>query len=276
MLKASDGYVLHGLLGIPETDVRGTVVISSATCIKKEYYLNFANYLVKGGYTVLLFDYRGIGESAPPDLKQSAIFLHEWGTLDMNTVLNYLVEERGCRDIVWIGHSIGAQLVGFLDQHQHIKQIIAINAALGYWRYFPYPMKAVIWLLWFVIGPLMIRFYGYGQMKKIGWGENLPPNALLEWRSWCLSKNYYGGFITRHLKTDRFYKIKTPITAIYFSDDYIANDKTVSLMMNFFPNAPTRILKIDTARYTPLKVGHSGVFRKRFESSLWPVLLSHI
>jgi predicted alpha/beta hydrolase len=193
----------------------------------------------------------------------------------MNTVLNYLVHE-GCRDIVWIGHSIGAQLVGFLENHQHIKQVVAINAALGYWRYFPYPMKAVIWLLWYVIGPLMIRLYGYGEMKKIGWGENLPKNAILEWRSWCISKDYYGGFISKYLNTDRFYRFKSPITAIYFSDDYIANDKTVLLMTKFFPNAPTTILKINSALYTKMKVGHSGVFRKRFQASLWPILESHL
>jgi predicted alpha/beta hydrolase len=273
-LKASDGYVLHGLLGTPTRSVRGTVVISPATGIKKEYYLNFAQYLMERGFMVMLFDYRGIGESAPSDMKTSSIFLHEWGTLDMNTVLNYLVDSKGCYDIIWIGHSIGAQLVGFLDKQHRIKHVISINAALGYWKYFPFPMKAVIWLLWYVICPLMMKVYGYGEMKKIGWGENLPPNALLEWRSWCVSKDYYGGFIANHLNADRFYKFKIPITAIYFSDDYIANDKTVLLMTKFFPNAPTRIMKIDPAGYTKMKVGHSGVFRKRFETSLWPVLVS--
>jgi predicted alpha/beta hydrolase len=275
-LVASDGYVLHGLLGTPKKNVCGTIVISPATCIKKEYYLNFAHYLMRRGYTVVLFDYRGIGESAPPDLKQSSIYLHEWGTLDMNTILNFLVDKRGYRDIVWIGHSIGAQLVGFLENHRYIKQVIAVNAALGYWRYFPFPMRIVVWLLWYVIGPLMIRFYGYGQMKLIGWGENLPPNALLEWRSWCLSKKYFGEFISTQRSTDCFDDFKCPITAIYFSDDYIANDVTVPLMMKFFPNAPQQIVKIDSSRYTPLKVGHSGVFRKRFESTLWPVLVSSI
>lgn len=275
-LNAADGYILHALQGDPENEKRGTIVISPATGIKKEYYVNFAQYLVKRGYTVLLFDYRGIGESAPPDLKQSEIYLHEWGTLDMNAVVNYLAEECECRDIIWIGHSIGAQLVGFLEKQHHIKQIIAINAALGYWRYFPYPMKPVIWLLWFVLAPIMIRIYGYGTMKKIGWGEDLTKNALMEWRSWCINKDYFGGFIVKHLHTDRFYNFRAPITAIYFSDDYIANDKTASLMMRFFPNAPTRLLRIETANYTKLKVGHSGVFRKKFEASLWPVLVNHI
>ncbi len=32
----------------------------------------------------------------------------------MNAVLNYLVNERGITGITWLGHSIGAQLIGFL------------------------------------------------------------------------------------------------------------------------------------------------------------------
>ena len=42
---------------------------------------------------------------------------------------------------------------------------------------YPYPMKIVVWLLWYIIGPMLIKFYGYGVMKKIGWGENLPRNV---------------------------------------------------------------------------------------------------
>ncbi len=276
IITAADGYPLSALLGVPLTNLKGVIVISSATCTKKEFYLNFANFLVRNGYIVLLYDYRGIGGSAPADLRKSEIYMHEWGTLDMNAVLDYLVIEKKVTGIIWLGHSIGAQLVGFLKNRQHITKVISVSAALGYWGYFPYPMRASVWLLWYVIGPLLIKIHGYGQMQKIGWGENLPKNAILEWREWCLSKTYYMDFLSKELGSNCFNDFNIPITALYISDDHIANDLTAPLMMQFFPNSPFKLIKVDVKRYTKLKVGHTGIFRKRFEESLWPYLLNTI
>jgi predicted alpha/beta hydrolase len=275
-ITASDGYRLSALYATPVDGHLGTIIISSATGIKKEFYINFSQFLVKEGYNVLLYDYRGIGGSAPADLRSLASYMHEWGTKDMNAVLDFLVEEKGLTNIIWLGHSVGAQLVGFLNNRQHISKVISINAALGYWGYFPFPRKWGIWLLWYLVGPLMIKVYGYGNMTRIGWGENLPRNILMEWRAWCLNKNYFRCSLQQLLQTDKFYHFTIPITAIYTSDDFIANDKTVSLMRHFFPNAPYTIFKLAVSRYTSDKVGHTGIFRRKFERNLWPVLVEMI
>jgi len=190
----------------------------------------------------------------------------------MNAVLDYLVNDQGLTDIIWLGHSIGAQLVGLLKNKVHLKSSFH-HAALGYWGYLPYPMKAVVWVLWYIIGPILTKLYGYGVMNKIGWGENLPRNVLLEWRSWCLSRNYYMEFLKSEIQSDRFYDFTIPITAVYTSDDFIANDTTASLMMQFFPNAPSKLIKLEVRQYTSHKVGHTGIFRKRFARIFWPLLL---
>lgn len=273
MISAADGYKLSALFGTPVGDSIGTIVVSSATGIKKEFYIHFARYLIQNGYNVLLFDYRGIGGSAPEDLRTSDSYMHEWGTMDMNAVVNFLVKEKKLTGIIWVGHSVGAQLIGFLEERQHIRKVVAISAALGYWGYFPFPVKWLIWGLWFFVGPLMVKVYGYGAMQRIGWGENLPKNMMREWRAWCLSKVYFTGLLKTKLNTDKFYQFTTPITAIYISDDYIANDQTVPLMMKFFPNAPQEIIKLPVEQLTTHKVGHIGIFRKKFEQSLWPLLV---
>ncbi len=275
-IYAGDGYQLSALFGEPKGTPMGTIVISAATGVRKEFYYNFSKYLIDQGYRALIYDYRGIGESAPADIRTSRAFIHEWGTQDMNAVLDYLVNDQGLTDIIWLGHSVGAQFVGLLKNKIHVRKVVSINAALGYWGYLPYPMKAVVWVLWYIVGPTLTKLYGYGVMKKIGWGENLPRNVLLEWRSWCLSKNYYMDFLKSEIQTDRFYDFTIPITAIYTSDDYIANDTTASLMMHFFPNAPRKLIKLGVGKYTSQKVGHTGIFRKRFAPIFWPLLLQII
>jgi predicted alpha/beta hydrolase len=272
-ITAADGYQLSAIYATPVAQPAGTVVISSATGVKKEFYINFAQFLVQHGYAVIMFDYRGVGGSAPHNLKSSSAYMHHWGTLDMNAVLDYLVFEKGLTDIIWMGHSIGGQLVGFLENRQHIKKVIAINAALGYWGYHPFPMKLKVWALWYLISPVLIKLYGYGTMKKVGWGEDLPKNVILEWRRWCMSKHYFRSCLRQQLGSDTFANFTTPITALYTSDDDIANDKTVPLMMRFFPNAPVTIIKLPVEDYTRDKAGHTGLFRRRFEHSLWLLLL---
>ncbi len=119
----------------------------------------------------------------------------------------------------------------------------------------------------------MLKWYGDGKMRQIGWGEDLPRNAIIEWREWCTNPHYYQKCVNDTLRTDRFYHFTKPVTALYTSDDYIANDKTVSLMMQFFPNAPVKIRKIWTTSYTRDKVGHTGMFRKKFRDTLWPLIV---
>jgi predicted alpha/beta hydrolase len=77
---------------------------------------------VQNGYRVLLYDYRGIGESAPAGLKGFKAMMHEWGTKDMNGALNFIVNEKGGNDIIWIGHSVGAQMMGLLEQGIRLKK----------------------------------------------------------------------------------------------------------------------------------------------------------
>jgi predicted alpha/beta hydrolase len=91
-----------------------------------------------------------------------------------------------------------------------------------------------------------------------------------------MSKNYYQVFLKGHYHTDKFYDFTVPVKALYMSDDYIANDKTAPLMKRFFPNAPYELCKIATKEYTDQKVGHIGMFRKKFENSLWPLLINSI
>ncbi|WP_153801059.1 alpha/beta hydrolase family protein [Foetidibacter luteolus] len=273
IITAADGYQLGALYATPPGESTGTVVISSATAVKKEFYLHFARFLVQNGYRVLLYDYRGVGESAPANLKASTSYMHDWGIKDMNAVLGFLVNEKKLTGIIWLGHSIGAQLTGFLENSHHVKKVIAINAALGYWGYFPFPKNIIVCLLWYIISPVLTKLYGYGTMKAVGWGENLPRNVLMEWRKWCMSKYYFRSFLMNYLNTDAFHQFTTPITSIYTSDDFIANDKTVPLMMQFFPNAPVEVIKINVKKHTAKKVGHMGIFSRKFNKDLWPLLV---
>lgn len=275
-ISASDGYQLSALYATPVGSSCGTAIISSATGIKKEFYIHFAKYLVQHGYIVILYDYRGVGESSPKGMVKPDAFMHEWGILDMNAILNYMVFEKGHREIIWVGHCIGAQLTGFLRNTQYVKKVIAVNAASGYWGYLPFPRRAIAWIFSYMVSPLLLKLYGYGSLGKEDMDKNIPKNVYQEWQNWCKSKNYYQQFLTDHFNTGKFYNFRIPVTSVYTSDDYMANFKTAQSILNFYPNAPSRIIKLQVERYTEYKVGHAGIFRKKFHRDLWTELMSLI
>jgi predicted alpha/beta hydrolase len=273
---AADGYTLKGLWAVPVAAYKGTIIINAATGVKKEFYIRFAQYLVQNGYRVLLYDYRGIGESAPASLKGFKAMMHEWGTKDMNGALNFIVNEKGGNDIIWIGHSVGAQMMGLLEQRHTIKKVIAINASTGYWNYFTFPYNYMVLSLWLFIGPPLTILNGYAPMNKLGWGEPLPSGVYFEWRKWCLSKYHFKDFLLAHIGAATFTDFTSPIAAVHTSDDYIANKKTIPKLLEFYPNSPNKTICIKPADYGVVKIGHTGIFRSRHEKTIWPVLVAMI
>lgn len=273
----ADGYQLHGLWLVPVATYKGTILFSSATAIKKEYYLPFAQYLVQNGYRVLIYDYRGIGASKPAaGLKNFKATMYEWGSLDMSAAIHFLVEQKQVNELIWMGHSVGAQLMGIVP-HQHIiKKVIAINASTGYWGYFPFPYNIGILSLWLSIGPLLTLLYGYAPMDKLGWGQPLPSGVYFQWRKWCLSPHHFKPLLEKLHNSSTFAHFTAPITSIYPSDDYISNDRTVKELLAFFPAAPNNLVRIKPADYGLKKIGHTGLFRRKHENNLWPLVVEAI
>jgi predicted alpha/beta hydrolase len=273
---ARDGYTLSGFWAVPIGDFKGTAIISPATGVPKEYYSPFAQYLVNQGYRVFCFDYRGIGGSAPKELKNFHATMHDWGLLDMNAALDFVVTNKEAKTVVWVGHSVGAQMHGMLDKRNCISKVIAISSSIGYWNYFFFPYNIYVLLLWKIVGPLLILGRGYAPMKKIGWGEDIPKGVFYEWRQWCFNKEHYKPFLQERFGINNFADFTQPITAIHPSDDYIANSKTVAALLEFFPNAEQKIIMIRPSDIGVKKIGHMGIFRKRFQNSIWPLILNEI
>ncbi|WP_394102901.1 serine aminopeptidase domain-containing protein [Xanthobacter wiegelii] len=78
---APDHVVLGGFIwSHGHSDPRHpVVVISPATSVRCRYYSRFADYLYANGFNVLIYDYRGIGESRPSSLRGFQADWVDWG-----------------------------------------------------------------------------------------------------------------------------------------------------------------------------------------------------
>ncbi|MFC7611932.1 hypothetical protein [Teichococcus aestuarii] len=72
--QAADGMMLGGHLwsAVQPVPDRSVVVVSPATSVRSRYYGRFAAHLAGAGFDVVTFDYRGIGDPAPPGCAASA------------------------------------------------------------------------------------------------------------------------------------------------------------------------------------------------------------
>lgn len=189
-----DGYAISATLVEPEHKPKAVIQINSGTGIPQELYLNFAVFLAENGFAVITYDYRGIGKSKREPLKNFNASILDWAKLDMTGVFQWIIQQYPDHKKVIIGHSMGGQLVGLMENHAQIDNIFFIAASTGYWKDMRRPFKYIMPALWFIIIPLHAKIFGYVKAKKIRQGENLPKGVGLQWRKWCIRPNYFEEF----------------------------------------------------------------------------------
>lgn len=88
---AADGFPVRGFAWRHRSPAAGrpVTVINCATSVRCRYYFRFAAYLFRHGSDVLVYDYRGIGESRPASLAGFHASWLDWGRLDCDAVLQY-------------------------------------------------------------------------------------------------------------------------------------------------------------------------------------------
>ena len=82
-LTASDGLVLGATLYPATRPRRARLIVAGATAVPQGFYRRFAEFAAAQGLETLTFDYRGIGQSRPPSLKDFRMSLLDWGQLDL-------------------------------------------------------------------------------------------------------------------------------------------------------------------------------------------------
>ena len=85
-IRATDGVSLAGSFYAPTLEsglAAGTVVITAATGVKRQYYDSYARFLAGEGFRVVTFDYRGVGGSRPTSLKGYEATAMQWGERDV-------------------------------------------------------------------------------------------------------------------------------------------------------------------------------------------------
>ncbi|WP_412552135.1 serine aminopeptidase domain-containing protein [Shimia sp. MIT1388] len=268
--RAEDGWELAG------TVYRGAapqvaILISAGTGFPRRIYRHVAAYLAQRGAVVLIYDFRGIGESGAENLAVSGIDYPDWGRLDMTAALEHLQSLAPGLPLTTLGHSIGGQFVGFMQNHDKTSRHAFVAVGNGHWGVHKLRNMPLELFFWWGFGSYCLARHGYIPAGGLWGGEALPPNVFRTWRRWSARRGYLLPELSEGRYPHHFDDPCSPINAWVLSDDPIATETACGDTLSHYSRAEKHLVVRTPRQLGARKVGHDGAFRKGREA-LWAEL----
>ena len=269
-LTAADGVRLTGHWwrsadGAPV----GTVIVNPATGVQARYYHRYAAYLAANGFSVLTYDYRGIGLSRPESLEGSTFTWRQWGEQDFDAALRQALQEDKTGRVLVVGHSIGGFLPGYSPAVGRVSAILSVGGQYGYWGDYLPARRLPLFLKWHVAMPAIALALGHFPGKRLGWLEDLPKGVAY---GWGLQQGRAEQGLSREaaeVMRDRFATAACPILSVAMSDDEIATPKAIDRAMRYYRRAAVTKVLLAPQDLGFDRIGHFDLFHARHEGGFW-------
>lgn len=247
----------------------GAVVINPATGVLARYYHPYARFLAGHGFTVLTYDYRGIGQSRPATLRGCNYRWADWGELDFAAALDFLHTHNPDDPKLVVGHSIGGFLPGFAHNAPLIDRMLTVGAQYAYWRDYAPARRLRMLLKWHVTMPLLTALFGYFPGKTLGWLEDLPAGVARDWsfRRARMELSHPGE--QRAGVLERFDAVTAGILAIGVTDDDIGTPRAIRRALQYYRNVRSFEVALSPADLGLDRIGHFSLFHKRHATGFW-------
>lgn len=270
-IRAKDGVALAA------TFLRGAgpdcVVLAGATGVRRQVYAAFARFLGAQGFSVLSFDYRGMGgsrpravnpegEETPGNLRGFQARMQDWGTHDLDAALAWAVDAVKPRRLLVVGHSVGGQLLGLSDHADLVDAAAFVGSQSGYWGHWPWSTRLGIGALWFGLIPALSPLLGKFPSSKLGLGEDLPRGVAEQWARWGRDPDYLLRGDT--LRREQYANLRLPLLLVSLGGDFYAPHAAVDALGGFYAGAKVTRLHVPKTPTT----GHFSVFRPG-DPALW-------
>src|SRR2546430_2852201 len=277
IVPAADRYPLGATLFLPRTAKRThAVLINAATAVPRKVYRGFAGYLARRGCAVLIYDYRGTGDSRqksltgynqPKSLVGFKASMSDWAAKDVTAAVLWMRERYHDLPLVYVGHSFGGQALGLLANNTEVSRALFIAAQAGYWKLMAIPERYRVYALLNFAGVPLTRTLGY-MPGWAGLGMDLPRDVFLQWTGWVMSPRYLFDD-SRLAALQNFSKYKGALRALCMSDDPWATRPAVELLCSGFTSIKPEIITVIPADTGASRIGHMGFFRPEHRDTLW-------
>ena len=242
------------------------LVIAGAMGVRQDFYERFARFLAAQGVNTLTFDYPGMGYSRSGGLRGFHVDVSTWAERDLNTMLFEAQAMGHSLPLLYLGHSLGGQLLGVLPDVARVKAALTVTAGSGYYKHND-RMPLRVRVLWFAAIPALTPIFGYFPGKPLRVVGDLPGGVAWQWRRWCLHPEYLLAEGERY--RDAFARVRIPIRGYSFEDDPLITRPAIDQLHGFYRAAAVERRHVAPAELGVPAIGHFGFFSERSRETLW-------
>lgn len=274
-LRTEDGHKLVARCYRPAdvaVAVRRVVIIGPALGVPQTFYERYASWLADHGCAVYTLDWRGMGLSAPPDLRTYRAKLIDWPLQDAPAIMKHAVSQHPGLPVSWFGHSMGGILYGLMPQLPEVDHVVTLGSGSGHVSMLARPLRYGILLFWHVVVPLSVARHGYFAGKRLHMVADLPRGIVSQWKRWSACPDFACAE-GPHVR-EAYARVTHPITAVLFADDKMAHRRGVEAIHRLYTAARVRYLHLHPKDVGVASVGHFNFFHTRTGPKAWAHSLS--
>ncbi|NLX17246.1 MAG: alpha/beta fold hydrolase [Ramlibacter sp.] len=279
-IPAVDGYPLHVRIWRQPEAAAPVVIINPATSVLSRYYSRFASYLHSHGFHVVCYDYRGIGDSRPQQLRHFQANWLDWGGQDFEGVLRYVIGAFPDSPIQLVAHSVGGLLVGLAPSSHRIERVFAMGSQFAYWPDYAANRRVPMYLRWHIVMPIITALFGYFPGKRLGWLEDTPTGIVQDWNAATerLEQTWKNDARLRTPEQQQalvaqYGRVAADWLAFTVTDDPFGTEVATHRLLDYYRGSNRQHLRLDPAQLDGQGIGHFAYFHARYADSLWPVAL---
>lgn len=274
VLKTEDQAPIFAHLFTPEVSNGKVLLINSATGVKQQIYFSFSQFMAKYGFTVITYDYRGIGLSKPKKMKNYDASMRLWGSQDFKALTTFLKNEFPKYEKYCLGHSVGALILGMNEDAQIFKELIFVGTQNAYVGHLTFKTKIGGYIGFGIAQPITTSLLGYFPAHWFGLGESLPKNCANDWRSLILNRKSTNSLLEKI--PDFSKKLTQKVLVIRAEDDTWLTEKGVrSLLEETYIHLKPTYRLVKTSESKKGEIGHINFFRS-YNQQLWHIILEYI
>lgn len=260
---------------IPQISNHKILLINSATGVKQQLYFSFAQDLSARGYTVITYDYSGIGKSKPENLKGYQTSMRTWGTEDYKAVTDYIQLSYPDYTRFCLGHSVGALILGMNADSQIFSKFIFMATQDAYFRHLKFNIALSGFLGFGMMMPVITKLMDYFPAHWFGLGEALPAGVGFDWRTLIIHPGSTSQLLAKNTE-DHSKSLTQDTVLIYAEDDtWVTMKGMESLMTNTYPNLKKSYHELKVSNSEKKEIGHVNFFRS-YNRNLWEVVLDEL
>jgi predicted alpha/beta hydrolase len=274
ILTTKDHIQLVAHLFKPEKSNGKIILINSATGVKQQVYFSFAQFFTENGFTVITYDYSGIGLSKPLKMGNSDASMRSWGNEDFKTATEFIIKNFPDYKKYCVGHSVGALIIGMNEYSEIFEQFVFVATQNAFIGNLKWKTKLEAFFGFGLAQPFFTEVFGYFPANWFGLGESLPKNCAYDWRTLILNRKSTGKLL---LKTKDYSKgLSQKVLVLYAEDDVWLTEKGVKSLLNeVYPNLKPDYRLLKTSESEKGEIGHVNFFRS-YNKKLWDIILNDI